>query len=54
MEPRSLAKYEARAKIIKARAHPTRLLIVDELAQHVERCICELTDFVARHRELIG
>ena len=54
MNPRSLAKYEARAKIMKARAHPPRPLIVDELAQHVERCICEQTDFVASQRELIG
>ena len=34
MEPQTQAKYEARAKIIKAMAHPTRLFIVDELSQH--------------------
>ena len=39
------AKYEQRAKIIKALAHPTRLFIVDELGKG-ERCVCELTEMV--------
>lgn len=34
-------RYESRAKILKALAHPTRLLIVDQLAQQ-EYCVCEL------------
>jgi ArsR family transcriptional regulator len=38
-------KYEARARVIKAMAHPTRLFIVDELARG-ERCVCELRDMV--------
>ncbi len=38
-------KYEARAEIIKAMAHPTRLLIIDELAKE-ERCVGELTEMV--------
>ncbi len=38
-------KYEARAKVIKAMAHPTRLFIVDELAKS-ERCVCELRDMI--------
>lgn len=46
MEHDKLAKYEARAKIIKAMAHPARLLIVDELAEHQERCVCELTELI--------
>lgn len=46
MDKKRLAKYEARAKIIKALAHPARLLIVDELAQHDERCVCELTEMI--------
>ena len=46
MNAKKLAKYQARAKIIKALAHPARLLIVDELAQHEERCVCELTEVV--------
>ncbi len=42
MDPKSLARYEARARVFKALAHPSRLLIVDELMQ-AERCVCELT-----------
>ena len=36
-------RYEARARIIKALAHPTRLFVVDELSRG-ERCVCELTE----------
>jgi len=46
MDHRDQAKYEARARIIKAMAHPTRLFIVDELAKNGERCVCELTEMV--------
>jgi len=41
-----LAQYEARAQIIKALAHPARLLIVDELSKRGERCVCELTEMI--------
>jgi len=46
MDAKTQAKYEARARIIKAIAHPTRLFIVDELARTGERCVCELTEMV--------
>jgi len=46
MNPKTFAQYEARAHIIKALAHPARLLIVDELTQHGERCVCELTEMI--------
>ncbi len=39
------SQYEARARIIKAMAHPSRLFIVDELSRG-ERCVCELTALV--------
>jgi DNA-binding transcriptional ArsR family regulator len=39
------AEYKAKARIIKALAHPTRLFIVDELSRG-ERCVCELTDMI--------
>ncbi|MDF1543708.1 MAG: metalloregulator ArsR/SmtB family transcription factor [bacterium] len=39
------ARYKARAKIIKAMAHPTRLLLVDRLSRG-ESCVRELTDLV--------
>jgi ArsR family transcriptional regulator len=45
MDAKTQAKFEARAKIIKAMAHPTRLFIVDELSRG-ERCVCELTEMV--------
>mgnify|MGYP000126747427 CR=1 FL=1 len=38
-------KYRARANIIKAMAHPTRLFIVEQLANG-ERCVCELTRMI--------
>jgi ArsR family transcriptional regulator len=37
------AQLEARAKVMKALAHPTRLFIVDELSRG-ERCVCDLTE----------
>ena len=46
MDRKQQARYEARAKVIKALAHPARLMIVDELAEHGERCVCELTELV--------
>jgi DNA-binding transcriptional ArsR family regulator len=38
-------KFQARAHIMKAMAHPTRLFILDELAKG-ERCVCDLTDMI--------
>ncbi len=37
--------YEIRAKIIKAMAHPSRLMMIDALAKS-EMCVCELTRLV--------
>ncbi|MBN1916745.1 MAG: helix-turn-helix transcriptional regulator [Verrucomicrobia bacterium] len=45
MDQKTQARFEARARIIKAMAHPTRLFIVDTLS-HAERCVCELTEMV--------
>jgi DNA-binding transcriptional ArsR family regulator len=36
------ARFEARAKVIKALSHPTRLFIVDELSRG-EKCVLDLT-----------
>lgn len=46
MDAKTQAKCEARAQIVKALAHPTRLFIVDELGRAGERCVCELTELV--------
>ena len=52
-------RLEARAKVLKAMAHPSRLLIIEELEKG-ERCVCELTDLigadmstVSRHLSLL-
>jgi len=39
------ARYDARAKVLKAMAHPTRLFIMEELAGN-ERCVQDLTDMI--------
>lgn len=36
---------EARAKVLKAMAHPTRLFLIEELEKG-ERCVCELTEMI--------
>ena len=46
MDSKRLAKYEARVRVAKALAHPARMLIVDELAEAGERCVCELTEMI--------
>ena len=46
MNAKQAAEYEARARVIKAMAHPTRLFIVEELSQVEERCVCELTEMI--------
>jgi ArsR family transcriptional regulator len=43
MNAKTQALFEARAEIVKALAHPTRLFIVDELSRG-ERCVCELRE----------
>ena len=45
MTGRQKAMYEARARIVKALAHPARLLIVDELAK-TPLCVCDIRDLV--------
>jgi ArsR family transcriptional regulator, arsenate/arsenite/antimonite-responsive transcriptional repressor len=45
MKSTKFQKYEARASVIKAMAHPTRLLIIDELSEN-ERCVGEITAMV--------
>ena len=43
-EPRKTI-LEARARVLKALAHPTRLFIVEEL-EGGERCVCDLTALI--------
>lgn len=46
MDARMADQFEARARIVKALAHPSRLMMVEELGRG-ERCVCDL-------RELVG
>ena len=45
MDAKTRVRCEARARILKALAHPTRLFIVEELARG-ERCVCELQEMI--------
>jgi len=45
VKPEVRTRFEERARILKAMAHPTRLYIVDVLADG-ERCVHELTEMV--------
>jgi len=43
MNKKEKALYEAKSKVLKALAHPTRLWMAEQLAGG-ERCVCEFTD----------
>ena len=45
MEKLEQAKWEARARVVKAMAHASRLMMVEELSRG-ERCVAELTELV--------
>lgn len=45
MDAKTQARFEARARILKALAHPSRLYMIEVLSQG-ERCVCELTAMV--------
>lgn len=45
MDSKTKERLEARAAVIKAMAHPTRLFIVEELSRE-EHCVCELQEMI--------
>jgi DNA-binding transcriptional ArsR family regulator len=45
MHPEQRSRYETRAAVIKSLAHPSRLFIVETLAEG-ERCVCELQEMI--------
>lgn len=45
MDEETHARYRARAKVVKALAHPTRLFIVDQVAKG-EKCVCDLQEMI--------
>lgn len=46
MDRAEKAKYESRAKVLKALAHPARLKLIDVLAEHDQVCVCDLTEVI--------
>ena len=53
MRERPRQVYEARARIAKALAHPSRLLMLDAL-QGQDRCVCELTELVGADQSTVS
>lgn len=45
MNRKEKALYEAKARVLKALAHPTRLWMAEQLAAG-ERCVCEFVDVI--------
>lgn len=45
--------FEERAKVMKAMAHPSRLMIIDELSRG-ERCVCELTEMIGHDMSTVS
>lgn len=46
-------RYQARARIAKALAHPSRLMILDAL-EGQELCVCELTELVGADQSTVS
>ncbi len=53
MKKRSRQLYEARARIAKALAHPSRLLMLDALTEK-EMCVCDLTELVGADQSTVS
>ncbi|MEJ2078636.1 MAG: ArsR family transcriptional regulator, partial [Acidobacteriota bacterium] len=45
MDRKTRQKYEERARVVKALAHPARLFMLDRLAER-QYCVCELAELV--------
>lgn len=53
MKPKSRQHYQARAQVAKALAHPSRLLMLDALADG-EMCVCDLTKLVGADQSTVS
>lgn len=53
MKPKPHTVYEARARVAKALAHPSRLLMLEALDGR-ERCVCELTELVGADQSTVS
>jgi len=45
--------FEARAKVMKAMAHPSRLMVIDELSRG-ERCVCDLQELIGHDMSTVS
>lgn len=46
-------QFEERAKVIKAMAHPSRLMMIDDLSRG-EKCVCDLRDLVGHDMSTVS
>jgi ArsR family transcriptional regulator len=46
--------YEMRANILKAMAHPSRLLMIDALNERGEMCVCDLVELVGADQSTVS
>ena len=53
MKRRARQHYEARARVAKALGHPSRLLMLDALAE-CEMCVCDLTELVGADQSTVS
>lgn len=53
MRRKPIQHYEARATIAKALGHPSRLMMLDALANK-EMCVCELTELVGADQSTVS
>lgn len=53
MDTKIRVKLEAKAKLFKALAHPTRLFIVNELGEN-ERCVSDLTELIGSDQSTVS
>ncbi len=54
MTEKDRLKAEARAQVLKALAHPTRIYIVDVLSSEGSQCVCDLTERVGADTSTIS
>ena len=53
MKAKPIQHYEVRAAVAKALAHPSRLLMLDALAEK-EMCVCDLTELVGADQSTVS
>ena len=54
MRARLLKAYEMRAQILKAMAHPSRLMMIDAMNDGGEICVCDLVEMVGSDQSTVS